>query len=79
MDNLEGPFPTNFKNVSVKISDGSMIKGKMNIGENYHRLSDLFRHSDEPFIIVVSEEPSDGSKKVFFINKTYIIWAGAED
>jgi len=82
MDNLGESFTnftTNFKNVSVKISDGSMIKGKVNIGENYHRLSDMFRHSDDPFIIIVSEEFAEGSKKVYFVNKTYIMWAGAED
>jgi hypothetical protein len=79
MDNLQAPFVTNFKNVEVKISDGSMIKGKVNIGENFHRLSDLFRHSNDSFIVVVSEDPRESPNKVYFINKNYIIWAGAED
>jgi len=73
------PYVTNFKNVEVKISDGSLIKGKVNIGENYNRLSDLFRHTNDSFITVVSEEFHESPIKVYFINKNYIIWAGAED
>ncbi len=79
MEKLEESFAINFKNVSVKISDGSMIKGKINIGDNYHRLSDMFKHSEDPFITVVSEETGDGPKRIFFINKTFIVWAGTED
>jgi hypothetical protein len=79
MDIPPGPYVTNFKNVEVKISDGSLIKGKVNIGETYNRLSDLFRHSNYTFITVVVEDPDQGPKKVYFINKNYIIWAGAED
>jgi hypothetical protein len=29
--------------------------------------------------LVVSKEALEIPKKVYFINKTYIIWAGAED
>ncbi len=79
MDNLEESFVSNFRNVSVKISDGSMIKGKINIGDNFHRLSDLFKHSNDPFITVVAEETGEDPKRVFFINKTFIVWAGTED
>ena len=79
MDIPQGPYATNFKNVEVKISDGSLIKGKVNIGENFHRLSDLFRHASDSFITVVSDDLRESPNKVYFINKNYIIWAGAED
>ena len=79
MENLHETYVTNFKNVEVKISDGSLIKGKVNIGENYNRLSDLFRHTNDSFITVVAEDPHESPNKVYFINKNYIIWAGAED
>jgi hypothetical protein len=75
----QGPYVTNFKNVEVRIFDGSLIKGKVNIGESYQRLSDLFRHTNDSFITVVSEELHESPIKVYFINKNYIIWAGAED
>jgi hypothetical protein len=69
----------NYKGVAIKLSDGSDIKGKVNIGDRFHRLSDLFKNSQEAFIIVVSEEPHDAAKKVYFVNKNYIVWARAED
>jgi hypothetical protein len=72
-------YAANFKNVLVKVSDGSLLRGRVNIGENYRRLSDLFRHSNESFIVMVSEETPESPKKVFFINKNYIIWAEAQD
>jgi len=34
-------YTVNFTNVEVKISDGSMIKGKVNIRGDYNRLSDF--------------------------------------
>ncbi len=82
MENLRGSYVTNYKDVVVKISDGSTIKGKVNIRETHQRLSDFFRYSPEQFIIVISEESRESSRNVFFVNKNYIIWiiwAGSED
>ena len=71
-------YPTNFKNVVLKLSDGSIIKGKINIRGDMTRMSDFFRHSQEQFFVIVSEESEEDSKNVFFVNKNYIIWAGLE-
>ena len=79
MENLRGSYVTNYKNVAVKISDGSIIKGKINIRDTHHRLSDFFRLSHEQFITVISEETKEDSQTVFFVNKNYIVWAGPED
>ena len=79
MEAVNESYVANFKNVLVKVSDGSLLRGRVNIGENYRRLSDLFRHSNESFIVMVSEESQENPKKVFFINKNYIIWAEAQD
>jgi len=68
-------YTLNFKNVEIKMSDGSMIKGTVNISETQRRLSDFLRYSQEQFITVVSEESSEESKKVFFVNKQHIVWA----
>lgn len=76
---LRGPYATNFKKVVVKISDGSMIKGKINIRETNLRLSDFFRSSEDQFITLVSEESKEDSQNVFFVNKQYIVWVGPED
>jgi len=79
MENLRESYVTNYKNVAVKISDGSIIKGKINIRDTHHRLSDFFRLSHEQFITVISKETKEDSQTVFFVNKNYIVWAGPED
>ena len=79
MENLRGSYVTNYKNVAVKISDGSIIKGKVNIRDTQQRLSDFFRYSQDQFITVISEETKKDSQNVFFVNKNYIVWAGPED
>ncbi len=65
----------NYKGVIVKMTDGSILEGKVNIGE-MTRLSHLFKVTQENFILLVPEE---GSRKVFIINKNYILWAESED
>ena len=79
MENLKRPYVTNYKNVMVKISDGTTIKGKVNVRDMHQRLSDFFRHSQDQFITVVSEETREDSQNVFFVNKNYIVWAGPEN
>jgi hypothetical protein len=76
---MDNGYVRNFKDVVVKISDGTTVKGKVNIGDRFHRLSDLFRLSQESFITLVSEESTESLNEVFFINKNYILWAKAED
>jgi hypothetical protein len=63
MDALQGPYVANFKNVEVKISDGSLIKGKANFGENYKRLSDLFQHTNDSFIQLFPKNSTKAPKK----------------
>jgi hypothetical protein len=75
MEQMREQWPKNYKNVVLKISDGSIVKGKINIKE-LGRLSHLFKTLSDKFITVVPEE---GTKKVIIINKEYIIWAESED
>jgi len=79
MEKFRESYLTNYKNVTVRISDGSTIKGKVNIRDTHHRLSDFFRLSQEQFITVISDESKEDSQNVFFVNKNYIVWAGPED
>jgi hypothetical protein len=71
-------FEKNYKGICVKISDGSMVKGKINL-TNYPRISDMLKNSNEKFITVVADEQNPDSKKVFIINKEFMIWAEVED
>jgi len=70
-------FEKNFKGISVKISDGSIVKGKINL-TNYTRISDMLKNSNEKFITVVADEQSHDAQKVYIINKEFMIWAEVE-
>jgi hypothetical protein len=69
-------WEVNFKRVTIKMSDGSVFTGKMNI-RNFQRLSDFFRGADDRFVVVVSDE--DQPQRVLMVNKNYIIWAEAAE
>jgi hypothetical protein len=68
----------NYKNIKVKVSDGTIITGKINI-MSFARLSEYLKQSNDGFITVLVEE-SDGSvKRTTIVNKEYIIWADTWD
>lgn len=75
MEQTKDHWVRQYKNVTVKLTDGSIMKGKINIRDT-GRLSNLFRVIPENFIAVVPEE---GPNKVIIINKTYILWVESED
>lgn len=64
----------NFRNVTIKIKDGTVITGKLNIGE-YPRVSDLFRQSQDQYIVLAEAEHRGGSGKVVIVNRNEIVWA----
>jgi hypothetical protein len=70
-------YVKNYKSITVKMSDGSEVKGKINI-MSFTRLSDLMKHSTDKFVTVLIEE-ADGAQKVMIVNKDYIVWAQTED
>jgi|DewCreStandDraft_4_1066084.scaffolds.fasta_scaffold06991_12 hypothetical protein len=70
-------FEKNYKTISVKISDGSVVKGKINL-TNYPRVSDMLKNSTEKFITVVSDQENPETKKVYIINKEFMVWAEVE-
>jgi hypothetical protein len=70
-------FEMNYKVICVKISDGSMVKGKINL-TNYPRVSDMLKNSNEKFITVVADEQNQDAKKIYVINKEFMIWAEVE-
>jgi hypothetical protein len=68
-----GEWEVNLKEVTVKMSDGTMFAGKVNI-RNFPRLSDFLRIATDPFIVIVSDE-GEPNGRVHMLNKNYIIWA----
>lgn len=75
MEQTKDQWIRNYKKVTIRMTDGSILKGKINIKE-FPRLSMLFKTSPENFITLVPEEDS---KKGIIINKNYVLWAESED
>lgn len=71
-------YVKNYKNITVKITDGSTITGTINI-LNYMRLSDLLKQSTDKFITVFDGNNSEDIKRATIINKEHIIWAETWD
>jgi hypothetical protein len=59
-------YTTKIVNVEAKLSDGSMIKGKINI-RDHNRVTDCLRQIQDQFIVIVSEGAGESSQKVFCI------------
>ncbi len=69
-------FEINYKKVTVKMADGLVYTGKVNI-HNCSRLSDFFRNTNDRFLVAITEP--DETEKVMFLNKNFILWAETTD
>jgi hypothetical protein len=63
---------------TIRLSDGTIIKGMVNI-HKYNRLVDFFnaKESDQ-FVIICDAEISASDAKIIVINRNNIIWAVPE-
>lgn len=61
------------KEAILKLSDGSTIKGKINI-KNFTRLSDVLNQKDDAFLVVFDCQFREELGKVLFINKDQVVW-----
>jgi hypothetical protein len=73
---IEQAWQVNYMRVTVKMSDGTLYAGKLNI-RDFDRASDFFRHAEEQFYLMVVSVP-DGSEKIMMLNKNFIISAETE-
>lgn len=73
-----GGYDLLYSDITVKLTDGSIIKGKVNHGHDFKRLSDYIKLSSDKFITIVSEETPEKPKNVRVINKDHIVWADLE-
>ncbi|HEY9073914.1 MAG TPA: hypothetical protein VIN67_07245 [Desulfobaccales bacterium] len=68
--------------ISLKLSDGSVVKGKINLHHDeamIQRLSELFTRLDDPFVVVFDATFEGKSGQVLIINKRNVLWAAPED
>jgi hypothetical protein len=64
--------------VSVKTVDGSMLRGKINLGDE-KRVSDIFIQSVNPFIVLFDVSSQSVESKVMIINRNHIVWVEPEE
>jgi len=65
--------------VNIRLTDGSHIKGQINI-KHHDRLSDLLNAGEDPFIVMFeATTPGGGSGKVVFVSKSQILWICPDD
>ncbi len=70
------------REVSIKLVDGSLIKGKVNLHHDEHmlqRVSEIFTQIDEPFLVIYDATFEGKSGRVLIINKRNIVWASPEN
>ena len=68
--------------VSIKMVDGSLVHGKVNIyhdEEVVQRVSDIFTKVTDPFIVVFDATAEGKSGRVLILNKNNIAWVSPED
>jgi hypothetical protein len=78
VDPMGDAWVKKFKTVKVKLKDGTIIIGKLNIGE-HARLYDYFRSSPDHYFLLSDAEHDGQSGRVVIINKNEIVWAEPED
>ncbi len=70
------------REISIKLVDGSMVKGKVNMHHDeamLQRVSEIFTRIDEPFLVVFDATFEGQTGRVLILNKRNIIWASPEN
>jgi small nuclear ribonucleoprotein (snRNP)-like protein len=70
MEPAESHWIKQFRTVTVKMKDGTVITGKLNIGD---------RQSPDQYLVLADAEHRGSSGKVVIINKGEIVWVEPED
>ena len=71
-------YAINYKQITVKVSDGSIISGKINI-MNYPRLSHYMKSENDKFITILSDEEEGTPHKITIINREHVVLADTWD
>ncbi|MEJ2039417.1 MAG: hypothetical protein P8X55_10830 [Desulfosarcinaceae bacterium] len=71
-------YTTDYRTVTIKTIDGSIIQGRVNISPD-QRISDLLTRHEGSFLVVVGASYLEFKGKTLFINKEHILWIEPED
>ena len=78
MEKSADDYQVEYKNITIKTTDGSTIYGQINIGEK-ERVSDIFTSNKSPFVVMVDVSYKENVGKIIFINKRHIVWAEPDE
>jgi hypothetical protein len=70
------------RKVTIKMVDGSLIQGKVNLLNNeeaIQRVSDIFTKLVDPFVVVFDVTAEGRSGRVLILNKRNIAWVSPDD
>ncbi len=71
-----------FRTVTLKLTDGSMLRGQVNLyyeEVQLNRVSDLFTRHGDPFLVLFDVAMEGKPEQVFIVNKQHIVWITPED
>lgn len=68
---MKDEWKRNFRSVTFRLSDGTTVTGKLNIGE-YSVVSDFLRHSRHRFLVLSNAEPCGSAGNVVIVNRDEI-------
>jgi len=71
-----------FCEVTLKLTDGSELRGKVNLYYEetpLNRVSDLFTLHRDPFLVVFDAALEGKTDQVFIVNKQHIVWITPAD
>jgi hypothetical protein len=71
-------FSTKYVGVTVKLIEGTILDGKINILP-HKRLSDFINSTDKGFVIVIEGSSLEIKNKTVFINKNKVAWIEPND
>jgi hypothetical protein len=77
MTPVEHSWVTDYRKITIKMKDGTVITGMVNKGEST-RVSDLFRHSPADYIVLSDAEVRGEGGKVVLVNTSEIMWVELE-
>jgi hypothetical protein len=70
------------RRVIIKLADGSLIKGKINLRQDepiIQRASEIFTRHPDPFVVIFEATFEGKSDRVMVINKYNIFWVSPDD
>ncbi len=70
------------REITLKLVDGSVVKGKINLHNDEHmvqRVSEVFTQVKDPFLVVFDATFEGQGGRVMVVNKHNVIWASPEN